>query len=76
MTIDHRSKRAISRGRDRSGLSVGYNMLTEVSFSAPGPETWGICDAMRTDLHAVACHRAHRASDLREDHYGGQPEER
>ena len=30
---------------------------------------------IRTNLHAVACHPAHRTSDLREDHYGGQPEE-
>ncbi len=28
------------------------------------------------NLHAVACHRAHRTSDLREDYHGGQPEER
>lgn len=30
---------------------------------------------MYANLHAAACHRAHRTSDLREDHYGGQPEE-
>jgi hypothetical protein len=35
------------------------------------------CEREReTNLHAVACHRAHRTSDLREDDYGGQPEER
>ncbi len=41
----------------------------------------GVCvvadgNGMYANLHAVARHRTHRTSDLSEDHYGGQPEER
>jgi hypothetical protein len=33
-------------------------------------------DGMDADLHAVARHRTNRTSDVRENRYGGQPEER
>jgi hypothetical protein len=41
----------------------------------------GVCvmadgNGMYANLHAVARHRTHRTSDLSEDRYGGQPEER